>query len=289
MSLKNMMRIAAIAAAVATGGSLLAGVALAAEGGPTPPKQKWSFDGMFGSYDRAALQRGYQVYKGVCAACHGLSLVAYRDLRDIGLTDNQIKDAIKDIQVTDGPNDAGEMFERPALLSDRFKKPYPNDQAAIAANGALPPDLSLLAKARIVEAGSIPVIRSFAAKIRYGGPDYIQGVLTGYKDFAKLSAEERKALKLPEKLADGQYYNEYFKGHVIRMPPPLTDGAVTYLDEAPNTAVALAHDVTTFLTWAAEPRMEQRKQTGLKVMLFLLVLAGLMYLVKRKVWANVPH
>lgn len=286
MSTKNMLRLAAIAVA----GSLLATPVLAAEGhGPTPPRQKWSFDGLFGSYDRAALQRGYQVYQGVCAACHGLSLVAYRDLRDIGLSDNQIKDAIKDIQVTDGPNDAGEMFERPALLSDRFKKPYPNEQAAIAANGALPPDLSLLAKARIVEAGSIPVIRSFAAKIRYGGPDYIQGVLTGYKDFATLTPEERTALKLPEKLADGQYYNEYFKGHVIRMPPPLTDGAVTFLDEAPNTAVAMAHDVTTFLTWAAEPRMEQRKQTGLKVILFLLVLAGLMYMVKRKVWANVPH
>ncbi|MDF3075888.1 MAG: cytochrome c1 [Alphaproteobacteria bacterium] len=286
MSTKNMLRLAAIAVA----GSLLATPVLAAEGhGPTPPRQKWSFDGLFGSYDRAALQRGYQVYQGVCAACHGLSLVAYRDLRDIGLSDNQIKDAIKDIQVTDGPNDAGEMFERPALLSDRFKKPYPNEQAAIAANGALPPDLSLLAKARIVEAGSIPVIRSFAAKIRYGGPDYIQGVLTGYKDFATLTPEERTALKLPEKLADGQYYNEYFKGHVIRMPPPLTDGAVTFLDEAPNTAVAMAHDVTTFLTWAAEPRMEQRKQTGLKVVLFLLVLAGLMYMVKRKVWANVPH
>jgi cytochrome c1 len=286
MSTKNMLRLAAIAVA----GTLLTTPVLAAEGtGPTPPKQKWSFDGMFGSYDRAALQRGYQVYQGVCAACHGLSLVAYRDLRDIGLTDNQIKEAIKDIQVPDGPNDAGEMFERPALLSDRFKKPYPNEQAAIAANGALPPDLSLLAKARIVEAGSIPVIRSFAAKIRYGGPDYIHGVLTGYKDFAKLTAEERKALKLPEKLADGQYYNEYFKGHVIRMPPPLTDGAVTFLDEAPNTAAAMAHDVTTFLTWAAEPRMEQRKQTGLKVMLFLLVLAGLMYMVKRKVWASVPH
>jgi cytochrome c1 len=286
MSTKYMLRLAAIAVA----GALLTTPVLAAEGtGPTPPKQKWSFDGLFGTYDRAALQRGYQVYQGVCAACHGLSLVAYRDLRDIGLSDNQIKEAIKDIQVTDGPNDSGEMFERPALLSDRFKKPYPNEQAAIAANGALPPDLSLLAKARIVEAGSIPVIRSFAAKVRYGGPDYIHGVLTGYKDFATLTPEQRKDLKLPEKLADGQYYNEYFKGHVIRMPPPLTDGAVTFLDEAPNTAVAMAHDVTTFLTWAAEPRMEQRKQTGLKVMLFLLLLAGLMYMVKRKVWASVPH
>lgn len=282
----RMMRIAAIAVA----GSLLVTPVLAAEGhGPKPPKQKWSFDGIFGSYDRAALQRGYQVYKEVCAACHGLSLVAYRDLRDIGLTDNQIKDAIKDIQIGDGPNDAGEMFERPAALSDRFKKPYPNDQAAVAANGALPPDLSLLAKARIVEEGSIPVIRSFAAKIRYGGPDYIQGVLTGYKDYVQVTPEQRKEYKLPEKLADGQYYNEYFKGHLIRMPKPLNDGQVTFLDGAPNTVDAMAHDVTTFLTWAAEPRMEQRKQTGVKVILFLLVLAGLMYLVKRKIWANVPH
>jgi ubiquinol-cytochrome c reductase cytochrome b/c1 subunit len=288
MSIKRMMRIAALAVA----GSLLAAPVLAAEGaGPKPLAQKWSFDGLFGSYDRAALQRGFQVYKEVCAACHGLSLVAYRDLRDIGLSDNQIKDAIKDIQVTDGPNDAGEMFERPAQLSDRFKKPYPNDQAAVAANGALPPDLSLLAKARIVEEGSIPVLRSFAAKVRYGGPDYIQGVLTGYKEIDKLPAAEREKYHLPKdfKLADGQYFNEYFPGNAIRMPKPLNDGQVTFLDGAPNTVDAMAHDVVTFLTWAAEPRMEQRKQTGVKVILFLLVLAGLMYLVKRKVWANVPH
>lgn len=288
MSTKNMLRLAALAIA----GSLLSAPALAAgEAGPTPAAQKWSFDGLFGTYDRASLQRGYQVYKEVCASCHGLSLVAYRDLRDIGLSDNQIKDAIKDIQIGDGPNDQGEMFERPAVLSDRFKKPYPNEQAAIAANGALPPDLSLLAKARIVEAGGIPVLRSFAAKVRYGGPDYIYGVLTGYKEFDKLSPAEREKYHLPKdfKLADGQYFNEYFKGHAIRMPKPLNDGQVTYLDGAPNTAAAMAHDVVTFLTWAAEPRMEQRKQTGLKVMLFLLVLAGLMYLVKRKVWANVPH
>lgn len=282
------MRIAAVAVAA----SLLAGPALAAEDhGPKPERQKWSFDGLFGTYDRAALQRGYQVYKEVCASCHGLSLVAYRDLRDIGLDDNQIKEAIKDIQVTDGPNDQGEMFERPALLSDRFKKPYPNEQAAIAANGALPPDLSLSAKAKLVEAGTIPVLRSFAAKLRYGGPDYIYGVLTGYKEFDKLSPAELEKYHLPAdfKLADGQYFNEYFKGHAIRMPKPLNEGQVTYLDEAPNTVEAMAHDVTTFLTWAAEPRMEQRKQTGVKVVLFMLVLAGLMYLVKRKVWANVPH
>jgi cytochrome c1 len=288
MALKNMLRIAAFAVA----GALLAGPAFAAESsGPKPERQKWSFDGLFGTYDRAALQRGYQVYQGVCAACHGLSLVAYRDLRDIGLTDNQIKEAIKDIQVGDGPNDAGEMFERPALLSDRFKKPYPNEQAAIASNGALPPDLSLLAKARIVEEGSIPVIRSFAAKVRYGGPDYIYGVLTGYKDIAKMSPAELEKYHLPKdfKLAEGQNFNEYFKGHAIRMPPPLTDGGVTFLDGAAATVAAQAHDVTTFLTWAAEPRMEQRKQTGLKVILFLLVLAGLMYMVKRKVWANVAH
>lgn len=288
MSIKRMMRVATVAVAA----SLLAPAALAAEAkGPKPPAQEWSFDGLFGTFDRAALQRGYQVYKEVCAACHGLSLVAYRDLKDIGLSENQIKQAIVDIQVTDGPNDAGEMFERPAVLSDRFKKPFPNEQAAIAANGALPPDLSLLAKARLVEAGSIPVLRSFAAKVRYGGPDYIHAVLTGYKDFAQLTPAEREAYHLPAdfKLADGQYFNQYFKGHAIRMAPPLNDGQVTFLDGAPNTTSAMAHDVATFLMWAAEPRMEQRKQTGLKVMLFLLVLAGLMYLVKRKVWANVPH
>ena len=288
MLILRMTRIAALAAAA----TLLAAPALAAGGAePKPPAQEWSFDGVFGTYDRGALQRGYQIYKEVCASCHGLSLVAYRDLRDIGLTDNQIKTAIADIQVPDGPNEQGEMFERPAVLADRFKKPFANDQAAIAANGALPPDLSLAAKARLVDVGSIPVLRSFGGKIRYGGPDYIYAVLTGYEDFDQLTPAEREELHLPAdfKLADGQYFNLYFKGHAIRMPKPLNDGQVTFLDGAPATVEAMAHDVTTFLTWAAEPRMEQRKQTGLKVMLFLLVLAGLMYLVQRKVWANVPH
>jgi len=135
------------------------------------------------------------------------------------------------------------------------------------------------------------VLRSFASKVRYGGPDYIYGVLTGYRDLAKVSPAERAEYHLPAdfKLGEGQNFNLYFKGHAIRMPPPLADGAVTFLDGSPNTVAGMAHDVVTFLTWAAEPRMEARKQTGVKVILFLLVLAGLMYLVKRKVWANVPH
>ena len=288
MLIRRFTRFAAIVAAA----TALATPALAAGGyGPQPPAQKWSFDGLFGTYDRGALQRGYLIYKDVCASCHGLALVAYRDLRDIGLDDEQIKEAIKDIQITDGPNDLGDMFERPALLSDRFKSPYPNEQAAIAANGALPPDLSLSAKARLVDVGSIPVLRSFGAKVRHGGPDYLYALLTGYRDFDALTPAQRKEYGVPDDFAlgEGQAFNVYFKGFAIRMPSPLSDGQMEFLDGAPNTASAMAHDVATFLAWAAEPRMEDRKRTGVKVVLFLLVLAGLMYLVKRKVWANVPH
>ena len=258
-----------------------------------PPPQHWSFDGPFGTFDRAEVQRGYQVYKEVCAACHALSLVAYRNLTDIGLTDDQIKDQIKDITVQDGPNDQGEMFDRPAKLSDRFKSPFPNEQAARAANnGAYPPDLSLITKARDVEPeGGIPVIRSFISKLHYTGPDYVYGVLTGFRDLSKLTPADRKALDLPAdfKLNDGMYFNIHFKGHQIAMPPPLEDGKVTFADGAPNKVSDMAHDVVTFLAWASEPKMEERKRTGVKVVLFLLALGGLMYAVKRKVWAGVAH
>lgn len=278
------------AAAIALG---MSSAALAAGGSCANPlpHQKWSFDGMFGTYDRAAAQRGFQVYKDVCAACHGLSLVAYRNLADLGLTEDQIKDLIKDIQIQDGPNDKGEMFERRAKPSDRFRKPYANDETARAVNnGALPPDLSLLAKSRNGdECGvGIPILRTFINKLQQRGPDYIHGVLVGYVDAAKITPELRKKLDLKDdfKLGKNMAFNVHFKGHQIAMPPPLTDGAVTYADGAPNTVDAMAHDVATFLAWAAEPKMEDRKRTGVRVVLFLLVLAGILYLAKRKIWAK---
>jgi len=283
---------------LAAGAAILAGLSTGAYAAvealsPVPEAQHWSFDGPFGTYDRAEVQRGYQVYKEVCSACHALSLLAYRNLSDIGLTDDQIKDQIKDIKVQDGPNDQGEMFDRPAKLSDRFRSPFPNELASRAANnGAYPPDLSLIVKAREVEPeGGIPVLRSFIGKVHNTGADYVFGVLTGYHDLGKLSAADRKALNLaPDfKLNDGMNFNIHFAGYQIAMPQPLSDGQVTFADGAPNKVEDMAHDVVTFLAWASEPKMEDRKRTGVKVVLFLLALAGLMYAVKRRVWAGVAH
>jgi ubiquinol-cytochrome c reductase cytochrome c1 subunit len=225
------------------------------------PHQAWSWDGIFGTYDRAALQRGFQVYKDVCSACHSLDLLSYRNLTGIGLTDDQAKKIAEADLITDGPNEEGEMFERPGRLSDSFKAPFPNVQAARAANnGALPPDLSLITKARI------------------GGADYLHALLTGYGD-----------PPAGVTLNDGMSYNQYFPvgQFQIAMPPPLSDGAVTYADGTEATVDQMARDVATFLTWAAEPEMEDRKRTGVKTILFLIVLTGLFYAVKRKVWADV--
>jgi len=231
-----------------------------AQEAPTPPRQQWSFEGFLGTYDQAALQRGFQVYKEVCSACHALKHVAYRDLAEIGYTDDQIKGFAAQFQVTDGPNDQGQMYQRPAKPSDMFVPPFPNDQAARAANnGALPPDMSLLAKARD------------------GGSDYVYAIATGFKD-----------APADFKLNPNMYYNEYFAGHQIAMPPPLTaDGQVTYADGTKATIPQMAHDVTTFLAWAAEPNLDERHRMGAKVVLFLLVAIGVFYAAKRRIWARI--
>lgn len=230
----------------------------AAEDAPTPPAQEWSFQGMTGTYDKAALQRGFQVYREVCAACHGLSRVAYRNLSDLGYNEDQIKAVAGEVMIMDGPNDEGEMYERPGRPSDRFKSPFANEQAArYANNGAYPLDLSLIAKAR------------------HNGADYIHALLTGYKD-------------APEgfELSEGMYYNEYFAGHQIAMAPPLSEGQIMFADETEGTVAQMAHDVATFLTWAAEPHQDRRKMMGVKVLLFLIVLSALMYGVKKKIWRH---
>jgi len=260
-----MMRALAVAL---LGLAALATPALAQDEGASIPRQSWSFDGPFGTYDRAALQRGFQVYQEVCSNCHSLNLVAYRDLAALGYNDDQVKAIAAQKEVTDGPNDQGEMFQRPARPSDHFVPAFPNDQANRAAhNGALPPDQSLIVKAR---AGGLGIL--FGAT----GADYAYAILTGYKD-----------PPAGEKLPDNQYYNSYFPGHHIAMPPPLTDDIVTYGDGTKATVQQEAHDVVTFLTWAAEPNMEDRKRTGAKVLLFLLVMTGVLYLAKRKIWAEV--
>ena len=223
------------------------------------PQKHWSFQGIFGTYDRAAVQRGFQVYKEICSACHSMNLVHYRDLQAVGFSEDQVKQIAASVQVTDGPNDAGEMFERPGKPSDPFKAPFPNDNAARAANnGALPPDLSLMAKARP------------------GGPDHIYGIMTGF-----VTAPAGVTV------AEGMYYNEYFPGHQIAMPPPLSDGAVTYADGTKATIDQMAYDVSNFLAWTAEPKLEERHLIGVKSVLFLIVLTALLYGVKRKIWAAV--
>lgn len=232
-----------------------------AAGDAEPPKSvPWTFEGIFGQYDRASLQRGLQVYKEVCAACHGLRLVAYRNLTDLGYSEAQVKAFASQYEVqNEDPNDEGEMYKRPALPADRFVSPFPNEQAARAANGgAYPLDLSLIVKARA------------------GGAGYIYSVLSGY-------AEPPADLKKPDTL----YYNPYFAGHLIAMPPPLTEGAVEYADGTKATVDQLAYDVSNFLAWTSAPKLEMQKSSGLKVILFLLVFTGLLIAVKKKVWAAV--
>ena len=226
--------------------------------GDAAPAQHWSFSGLFGAFDRGALRRGFTVYKDVCAACHGLRLLSYRNLSDIGFSEDEVKAIAAEVEVQDGPDDEGEMFDRPGKPSDRFQSPFPNDNAARAANnGALPPDLSLIVKARL------------------GGADYLSALLTGY-------AEPPPGMQLPE----GMSYNAYFSGKQIAMPPPLADDGVEYADGTSATVAQQALDVTTFLAWAAEPELEERKRMGVKVVLFLLLLTGLLYVAKRRIWAD---
>lgn len=224
-----------------------------------PEHQHWHFSGISGTYDRAALQRGYKVYREVCAACHSMKRVYFRNLEGIGYDEGQVKNIAAEYSVEDGPNDEGDMFTRPARPSDPFPSPFPNDAAAkFANNGALPPDLSLITKAR------------------HHGPDYVYGILTGY-------AEPPAGVAL----LSGQYWNKIMPGNVIAMAPPLSDGMVAYEDETPMTVDQYARDVVEFLTWAGDPYMEERKRTGIKAILFLLVFTGIMYAYKRRIWSDV--
>lgn len=239
--------------------SLMSPSADAAGNTPKPPKQDWSWSGPFGTYDRAALRRGLQVYAEVCSSCHGVKLVAYRNLMDIGFSEDEVKAFAAEYEVEDGPDDEGEMFTREARPADRFVEPFANENAARASNnGALPPDLSLMTKARI------------------GGPDYLYALLVGYEEEAPEGFD----------LLEGMNYNHYFPGHQIAMAPPIGDDAVEYADETEATKEQIARDVVTFLNWTAEPELEERKRLGIKVLIFLLVLTGMLYALKRKVWAD---
>jgi ubiquinol-cytochrome c reductase cytochrome c1 subunit len=236
---------------------LLAAPAFAAE--EALPKQHWSFQSVFGTFDLAAAQRGFQIYSQVCSNCHSMHLLHYRDLSGIGLNPEQIKAVAAAVTVPQGLDDQGNPKEGPATPANQFKSPFANEQAARAANnGAVPPDLSLMVNAR------------------EGGPNYVYGVLTGY-------TEPPAGFKVQE----GLYYNKAFPGHQIHMPQPLQDGSVEYTDGTPNNLNQEAHDVVTFLAWAANPELVERKQIGVRVILFLMFMTGLTYAVKRKVWSDV--
>ncbi len=272
------------AIALVVGGMLLLGGAnnaKAEEGhGPTPPSLKWSFAGPFGKFDQGQLQRGLKIYKEVCASCHGLSFVAFRNLADPGgpgYSPAQAAAFAAEYKVKDGPDDKGDMFERPGRPADYFPSPFPNEQAARAANGgAYPPDLSLMAKARGYERGFPQFIFDAFAQFQEKGPNYIDALLQGYEEKAPAG------FTLPE----GSYYNKFFPGHSIKMPKPLSDGQVTFDDGSPATVQQYAKDISAFLMWTAEPHLEARKRLGLQVMIFLIVLSGLLYFTKKKVWAD---
>ena len=227
-----------------------------------PIKVNWSFKELTGKFDRASLQRGFQVYKEVCASCHSMQYLSYRNLGEPGgpeFTQEEVKAIAASVEIEDGPDSQGEMFTRPGKPSDKFKSPYPNVEASTVANGgAYPPDMSVLVKARP------------------GGADYMYSVLMGY--------EEPPA---GMKLDDGVYYNKYMIGQKIKMSSPLSDGIVEYSDGTEATMDQMAKDVTTFLAWAAEPELEERHRVGFKVIIYLMLLTILVYLSMKKIWSRV--
>ena len=225
-------------------------------------KVDWSFKGLTGKFDRSSLQRGFQVYKEVCSSCHSMQYLSYRNLGEQGgpeFSEEEVKAIAASIEIEDGPDSQGEMFIRSGRPADKFKNPYPNVNASIAANGgAYPPDMSVLVKARP------------------GGSNYIYSVLMGYED-------PPAGINLDE----GVYYNKYMIGNKIKMSSPLSDDIVEYTDGTQATLDQMARDVTTFLTWAAEPELEERHRTGVKVIIYLILLTTLVYLSMKKIWSRV--
>ena len=247
----------------------------------TPPSQKWSFAGPFGKYDRGALQRGLKVYKEVCSTCHGLSYIAFRNLADAGGPGYSVAQAAafaSDYKVKDGPNDAGDMFERPGPAGRLFPVAVP--ERAGRARGEW---RRVAARPVADHQGALLRARLPDVHLSTSSPSSRSRARTMSRPCCRaLRTSRRPASRIPE----GSYYNKYFPGHAIKMPKPLSDGQVTYDDGSPATVAQYAKDVTTFLMWTAEPHMEARKRLGLQVFVFLIIFAGLMYFTKKKVWAN---
>jgi ubiquinol-cytochrome c reductase cytochrome b/c1 subunit len=275
MMIKRTILTLTLAGTVAT----FAMSAAKAEEQVAPPRQKWSFAGPFGKYDQAQLQRGFKIYKEVCSACHSIQMLAFRNLADPGgpgFSEAQAAAVAAEYKIKD-LDDKGEPTERPGRLADTFPPPFANELAAKAANGGLaPPDMSTLAKARTYQRGFPWFVFDMFTQYQEQGPDYITALLQGYED-------PPKGFQLPE----GGHYNKYFPGHNIAMPPPLQAGQVTFDDGAPQTMQQYSRDISAFLMWAAEPHLVARKRIGFQVMIFLIVLAGLMYFTKKKVWSAV--
>jgi|TARA_B110001452_G_scaffold264274_1_gene267029 ubiquinol-cytochrome c reductase cytochrome c1 subunit len=227
-----------------------------------PIKINWSFKGLTGKFDRTSLQRGFQVYKEVCSSCHSMQYLSYRNLSEPGgpeFSVTEVKAIAASVEIEDGPDSQGEMFTRPGRPSDKFKSPYPNVNASIAANGgAYPPDMSVLVKARP------------------GGSNYIYSVLVGYEDSP-----------VGMVLDDGVYYNKYMTGNKIKMSAPLSEGIVEYTDGTNASVDQMARDVTTFLSWAAEPELETRHKTGIKVLIYLIILTVLVYFSMKRIWSRI--
>jgi ubiquinol-cytochrome c reductase cytochrome c1 subunit len=252
---------------------------------PEIKKESWSFSGPFGTYDRNQLQRGFQIFKEVCSGCHSARLLAFRNLSEPGgpqFTEGQVKALAASYEITDPSVEGG---KRPGIAADRWPSPFATEQEARDANGgALPPDMSVLAKARGTTQPFPWWILNYITPYAEGGPDYIHALLNGYEETPP------EGVTIPE----GKYFNHVFPGNAIGMAPPLSDGAVTYEEAANGTSVPLtldqySRDVAAFLMWVAEPHLVERKEAGMRVIAFLIVFAALMYLVKRKLWSRVEH
>lgn len=260
--------------------------ALAQEGHSTPEikKENWTFAGLFGTFDKDQLQRGFQVFREVCAGCHSARLLAFRNLSEPGgpeFTEGQVKALAAEYTISDSSVEGG---TRPAVAADRWPGTGQSDADLVATFGVVPPDFSTLAKARGTSQPFPFWILNYVTAYSEGGPDYIHALLTGYEETPP------EGVTIPE----GKYYNHYFPGHAIGMPPPLTDGAVTYAASengaaVPETADQYSRDVSAFMMWMADPHMVARKESGLQVLVFLVLFAGLMYLVKRRLWSKVEH
>ena len=256
---------------------------------PHIEKQQWRFAGIFGTYDRNQLQRGFQVFREVCASCHSARLISFRNLSEEdgpAFSEEQVKALAAEYDVVDPTAENG---TRKGVAADRWPAPYPSEQDARDANGgALPPDFSVLAKARGIVDPFPSWILIYFTGYSEGGPDYIHALLNGYH--AEVPETAPEGFVMPE----GKYYNDYFPGHAIGMPPPLQDGQVTYAvaegqEEVPLTVQQYSTDVSAFMMWMAEPGLPARKETGFKVILFLVLFAGLLWATKRRIWAGIEH